>query len=140
MEASSSACRCPPPPPGSASGPVLAAITDGFVLRDDFSMLEVKTLASTLEGYKVKGVHWRYILNNTTSTRGKASGGNTILPLATLLVSRQVGDLQEDSAPLIAPGSARAHEAAGILNGCPANWWCAILPLPNSFTWTTSSS
>ena len=110
------------------------AITNGFVLTSDVSMLEAKTLATTLAGYKVDTVSWRFVLNNATSTRPKNCGGPTIEPLKGLLAYHRVSDLQANLAPLAAPGSARAHEVAGELNGCRPDWWCAIIALPNSFS------
>ena len=121
-------------PPGSASGPAFAAITHGFVLTSDFTMVDVKTLASTLAWYKEDTVSWRYILNNTTSTRPDICGGATCNGLKKLLAYHRVSALQANSAPLFAPGSARADESTGYLNECPKTWWCAILPLPNSFS------
>ena len=55
-------------PPGAASGPASAAITNGFVLTSDFTMVRVKTLATTLAGYKVDGLPWENILNNLALT------------------------------------------------------------------------
>ena len=121
-------------PPGSASGPAFAAITHGFVLTSDFTMVDVKTLASYLAWYKEDTVDWRFILNNTTSTRPDSCGGATCNGLKKLLVYHRVSALQANSAPLFAPGSARADESTGYLNECPKTWWCAILPLPNSFS------
>ena len=120
-------------PPGSASATGFDTITDGFVLTHDVTMLDAKTLATTLAGHQVPTVQWRHILNNATSTRPKSCGGPTIEPLANLMAYHPVGDLQGNLAPLVAPGSARAHEVAGCLNACPSAWWCAILDLPNSF-------
>jgi hypothetical protein len=77
-------------PPGPASGMAFAAITDGFVLTSDVTMLEAKKLASTLAGYKVGTVPWRLILNNTTSTRPKSCGGRTCEPLISLLAYHRV--------------------------------------------------
>ena len=62
-------------------------------------MVEAKTLASTLAGYKVSTVHWRYILNNTTSTRPKKCGGPTCDKLIRLLAYHRVGDLQQEFVP-----------------------------------------
>ena len=121
-------------PPGSARGPAWAEITTGFVLTSDFTMVEVKALATTLAGCQVNKVAWRYVLNNTTSTRPDTCGGPTIASLASLLTYHRVSALQANPEPLFAPGSARADEITGYLNDCPPTWWCAILPLPNSFS------
>ena len=121
-------------PPGSASGPAEAAITNGFVLTSDFTMIQAKTLASTLERYKRSHLVWRIILNNTTSQRSKSLGGPTCRALHDFFTYHRVGDLQVNSAPLFTPGSARADEATKYLNECPKPWWCAILDLPDSFS------
>ena len=120
-------------PPGSASGTAFDAITQGFVLTSDVTMIEAKTLATTLAGYKRETVNWRHVLNNATSTRPKNCGGQTIESLASCLTYHSVGDLQGNLTPLAAPGSARALGVAECLNECPQAWWCAIIELPNSF-------
>ena len=121
-------------PPGPASGPAFAAITNGFVLASDFTMIQAKTLASTLEGYKCSHLLWRIILNNATSKRSNSLGGPTCRALHDFFTYHRVGDLQVNSAPLFTPGSAKADEANSYLNECPKLWYCAILDLPNSFS------
>ena len=98
------------------------------------AMLEAKTLATALTGYKKTNVTWRNVLNNTTSTRPKDCGGPTCKPLRDLLAYHRIVDLQANLAPLISPGSARPNEVAGWLNECPQHWCCAIIALPNSFS------
>ena len=122
------------PTPGTASGPNLAPITNGFVLTDDVTMQETKQLATTFAARKVSPqVTWRDVLNNTTSTRPKSCGDKTIDSLKSLLVYHRVSVLQANPALLFAPGSARALETYRCLDDCASEWWCAILPIPNSF-------
>lgn len=111
-----------------------ASFTAGFLLASEFTINEANTLATLLAESKIRGVSWRSILNNTTSTRQKRLGGPTCDPLAGLIKHHQIGDQTSNYACLLSSESVGVNEIAERLLELPDEWWCASLTLPHSFS------